>query len=202
MTTCDPIEMQVDRSSLSSMLKLLLFLVMQGAAVILVGFAALFLSFEPVWSADGPQATVAGLSDARSGSLLLKTDDGDATDATRLGSRCRPHGLRSDDPGPRHADFPQPDAKLGGGDLRLSAAGRRRGRYAQDGGRRPRHRRRYQGATTGPRHLRAGPAERTEGCPDRAGTAQHLHQLGCQYRPRRNRAGADRIPGAGPSIRQ
>jgi Ca-activated chloride channel homolog len=85
MTTCEPIEMRC-RSSLSSLLKLLLFLVMQGTAVILVGFAALFLSFEPVWSADGPQATLAGLSDARSGSLLLKSDDGSATDATRLGS--------------------------------------------------------------------------------------------------------------------
>src|SRR6202166_3896609 len=85
MTTCDPIEMRC-RSSLSSLLKLLLFLVMQGTAVILVGFAALFLSFEPVWSADGPQATLAGLSNARSGSLLLKTDDGGVTDATRLGS--------------------------------------------------------------------------------------------------------------------
>ena len=84
MTTCDPIEMG-SRSSLSSTLRLLLFLVMQGVAVILVGFAALFLSFEPVWSANDPQATFAGLSDARSGSLLLKSDDGGATDATRLG---------------------------------------------------------------------------------------------------------------------
>jgi Ca-activated chloride channel homolog len=85
MTTCEPTESS-SRSSLSSLLKLLLFLVMQGTAAILVGFAALFLSFEPVWSADGSQATLVGLSDARSGSLLLKTDDGDATDATRLGS--------------------------------------------------------------------------------------------------------------------
>ena len=84
MTTCDPIELR-HRSSLSSMLKLLLFVVMQGAAVILVGFAALFLSFEPVWSADDARATPAGLSDARSGSLFLKSDDGDTTDATRLG---------------------------------------------------------------------------------------------------------------------
>jgi Ca-activated chloride channel homolog len=84
MTTCDPIEMRC-RSSLLRLLKLLLFIVMQSVAAILVGFAALFLSFEPVWSADGPQATFAGLSDVRSGSLLLKTDDGSATDATRLG---------------------------------------------------------------------------------------------------------------------
>ena len=84
MTTSDPVEMRC-RSSLLSMLKLLLFFVMQGVAAILVGFAALFLSFEPVWSADRPQATLAGLSDARSGSLLLKTDDDGTTDATRLG---------------------------------------------------------------------------------------------------------------------
>ena len=40
-------------------------------------------------------------------------------------------------------------------------------------------------------------AERPEGGADRAGAAEHLHQLGRQYRPGRNRAGADRIPGAG-----
>ena len=33
-------------------------LAMQSAAVILIGFAALFLSFEPVWSAEGPQAAL------------------------------------------------------------------------------------------------------------------------------------------------
>jgi Ca-activated chloride channel homolog len=84
MTTSDPVVMTC-RSSLLSMLRLLLFFVMQGAAAILVGFAALFLSYEPVWSADRPQATLAGLSDARSGSLFLKTDDDGTTDATRLG---------------------------------------------------------------------------------------------------------------------
>src|ERR1700704_380901 len=83
MTTCDEIETG-ERSGLWRIVKLLLFCVMQGAAVILVGFAALFLSFEPVWSAENPSATLASLSDARSGSLLLKTDDGYA-DATRLG---------------------------------------------------------------------------------------------------------------------
>ena len=44
----------------------------------------MFLSFEPVWSAEGPTAAPARPGDARSGSLLLKTDDGYA-DATRLG---------------------------------------------------------------------------------------------------------------------
>jgi Ca-activated chloride channel family protein len=83
MTTCDEIKTS-GGSSLSRMVRLLLFCMMQGAAVILVGFAALFLSFEPVWPAENPSATSAGPGAARSGSLLLKTDDG-YTDATRLG---------------------------------------------------------------------------------------------------------------------
>ena len=44
--------------------------------------------------------------------------------------------------------------------------------------------------------------ERPEGGADRTGAAEHLHQLGRQYRPRRNRAGADRISGAGAPDRQ
>jgi Ca-activated chloride channel homolog len=83
MTTCDEIETS-GGFGLSRFAKLLLFLVMQGAAVILVGFAALFLSFEPVWSAEGAGTAFTKPGDARSGSLLLKTDDGYA-DATRLG---------------------------------------------------------------------------------------------------------------------
>ena len=89
MTICDPFETDSrpaltarGRVHLLRITKLLLFLVMQGAAVILIGFAALFLSFEPGWSADG--STRPG--DVRSGTLLLKTDDGGGTtDATRLG---------------------------------------------------------------------------------------------------------------------
>ena len=83
MTICDEIETR-GSLGLSRIVRLLLFLIMQGVAVILVGFAALFLSFEPVWSADAASATFAKPGDARSGSLLLKTDDGYA-DATRLG---------------------------------------------------------------------------------------------------------------------
>ena len=88
MTTCDEIEPdqsrlpRIGRWILLRAVKLALFFVMQGIAVILVGFAALFLSFEPVWSA---QATTASLSDARSGSLLLKTDEAGTAEATRLG---------------------------------------------------------------------------------------------------------------------
>src|SRR6202045_4382979 len=83
MTTCDELETSI-RPGLLRIIRLLLFFAMQGAAAVLVGFAALFLSFEPVWSAEGPTAAFAGPGDARSGSLLLKTDDGYA-DATRLG---------------------------------------------------------------------------------------------------------------------
>jgi Ca-activated chloride channel family protein len=84
MTTCDEIETR-GRSRLSRIIRLLLFFVMQGATVILVGFAALFLSFEPVWSAQGPQPAALKASDARSGTLLLKSDDDGTTEAIRLG---------------------------------------------------------------------------------------------------------------------
>src|SRR3954465_10769550 len=83
MTVCNEI-LAGRRLSLPRVIKLMLFFVMQGAAAILIGFAALFLSFEPVWAASLPSAAVARPSDARSGSLLLKTEDGYA-DATRLG---------------------------------------------------------------------------------------------------------------------
>ena len=55
MTTCDEIESDKSRAR-PSLIRLALFFVMQGVAVILVGFAALFLSFEPVWSAERQQA--------------------------------------------------------------------------------------------------------------------------------------------------
>ena len=54
MTTSD--EIVADKREQPSLLGLVLFFVMQGVAVILVGFAALFLSFEPVWSAERLQA--------------------------------------------------------------------------------------------------------------------------------------------------
>lgn len=83
MTMSDEIETD-SRTRLAGLVRLVLFMVMQGLAVILVGFAALFLSFEPVWSAAGQPAAFLKASDARSGSLLLKTEDGFA-DASRLG---------------------------------------------------------------------------------------------------------------------
>ncbi|MDE2468091.1 MAG: marine proteobacterial sortase target protein [Bradyrhizobium sp.] len=83
MTICDDTQ-SIHRLALLRIVKLLLFFVMQGIAVIFVGFVALFVSFEPVWSAENLQATITKPSEARSGSLLFKTDDG-YVDATRLG---------------------------------------------------------------------------------------------------------------------
>lgn len=82
MTTCD--EIQTARAVVSNATGPLWHRVMRSVAVILVGIAAFFLNLQPVWSIGGPVAGVAGPGDARSGSLLLKTDDGYA-DATRLG---------------------------------------------------------------------------------------------------------------------
>ena len=83
MTICG--EIQTGRQTrLSRRMRILLFFAIESVAALAVGFAALFLSFEPVWSAETPQAAVLRPADARSGSLLLKTEDGYA-DATRLG---------------------------------------------------------------------------------------------------------------------
>jgi Ca-activated chloride channel family protein len=82
MTIYDEVETG-RRSRLSRKMRIVLFLVVEGVAALVVGFAALFLSFEPVWSAESLQAAFVKPADARSGSLL-KTDDGYA-DATRLG---------------------------------------------------------------------------------------------------------------------
>ena len=83
MTICG--EIQADRRSrLSRKMRVMLFFAFESAAALLIGFAALFLSFEPSWSAERAQTAFLKASDARSGSLLLKTDDGYA-DASRLG---------------------------------------------------------------------------------------------------------------------
>src|SRR6266481_381449 len=82
MTICAEIQTG-RRAGLSRKMRILLFFVVEGVAALAVGFAALFLSFEPVWSAENPQAAVLRPADARSGSLLMKTDDGYA-EATRL----------------------------------------------------------------------------------------------------------------------
>ncbi len=70
--------------SLPHVARLLLVFLLQSLAVLLAGFIALFLDFEPGWSAAGPQAALVRPADARTGSLLLKTEGGYA-EATRLG---------------------------------------------------------------------------------------------------------------------
>ncbi|MDE2378795.1 MAG: marine proteobacterial sortase target protein [Bradyrhizobium sp.] len=69
---------------LGRLIRLGLFLLIQGIAVILVAFVALLVSFEPGWSATSEQASLLQPGDARSGTLLLK-DDGITSEATRLG---------------------------------------------------------------------------------------------------------------------
>ena len=76
---------RISRLILPRIIRLTLFFVMQGVAVIMVGFAALFLSFEPVWSAQGPYTSPIGPGAARSGTLLLKTDEAGYAEAIRLG---------------------------------------------------------------------------------------------------------------------
>jgi Ca-activated chloride channel family protein len=83
MSTVDRIGVR-HRPDLLRIARLALFFLVQSAAVILVGFAVLFLSFEPVWSATSEQASLLQPGDARSGTLLLK-DDGAYTEARRLG---------------------------------------------------------------------------------------------------------------------
>ena len=83
MTICDEVGIE-GRSGLSRKMRIMLFFLVEGVAALLVGFAALFLSFEPVWSAESLQAAFLKPGDARSGSLLFKTDEGYA-DTTRLG---------------------------------------------------------------------------------------------------------------------
>ncbi|MGJ4963427.1 marine proteobacterial sortase target protein [Bradyrhizobium sp. HKCCYLRH3061] len=63
---------------------MLLFLLLQAAAVLLVGFTALFLCVTPGWSAEGPLAPLTRPGDARSGALLFKSD-GRYAEAPRLG---------------------------------------------------------------------------------------------------------------------
>ena len=64
-------------------MRIVLFFLVETVAALLIGFAALFVSFEPGWSTEAPLA-MRKPADARTGSLLFKTDDGYA-DAARLG---------------------------------------------------------------------------------------------------------------------
>ena len=83
MTACEELDAAA-RPSLWRAAKFVLFLLTEGAAILLIGFAALFVNLQPGWSASLPPAGVARPGDAKSGALLLKTEDGYA-EAIRLG---------------------------------------------------------------------------------------------------------------------
>jgi len=55
MTVCEAIDAGL-RPRLWRVAKLLLFCLTEGAAVLLIGFAALFVNFHPAWSAGVPPA--------------------------------------------------------------------------------------------------------------------------------------------------
>ncbi|MDI4233585.1 marine proteobacterial sortase target protein [Bradyrhizobium sp. Arg237L] len=84
MTTCDCIV--TGRPRLSRRMRIVLFFLVEGVAALIIGFAALFVNFAPAWSVEiKPPAAFIKPGDARSGSLLLKTDEG-YDDAVRLGT--------------------------------------------------------------------------------------------------------------------
>jgi Ca-activated chloride channel family protein len=83
MPACHDLRIK-NQLSLPRVAWLLLVFLLQSFAVLVAGFIALFVDFEPSWSAEGPQAALIRPADARAGSLLLKTEDG-TTDATTLG---------------------------------------------------------------------------------------------------------------------
>lgn len=83
MDNCDVVDGN-DRPWLGRLVKVGLFLLAQGIAVLLVSFVALLVSFAPGWSATTEQASLLQPGDAKSGSLLLK-EDGAYTEAIRLG---------------------------------------------------------------------------------------------------------------------
>jgi hypothetical protein len=71
MTICDEVGIE-GRSGLSRKMRIVLFFLVEGVAALLVGFVALFLSFEPVWSAESLQAAFLKPGDARPGSPLSR----------------------------------------------------------------------------------------------------------------------------------
>ena len=116
----------------------------------------------------------------------------------RHGRDCQ----RPDPARPRDSGLPQHQRQVDGGDLPLSAARRRRGRHDEDGGRPARHRRPHQAPGRGAGDLRPGQGRGAQGRARRIRPAQPVPQQRGQCRPRRDRAGLDRVPGAGPPARR
>src|SRR4051812_26524657 len=85
MTTCDVIQIYGGLAPLT-LAKPFLLRILRSACAILVGIAACLLNFQPMRaSAETLAATIASPGNARSGSLLLKTQGDGYADATRLG---------------------------------------------------------------------------------------------------------------------
>jgi Ca-activated chloride channel family protein len=198
MTTID--EALPKPKRLSRKTRIILFFLVETVAAFLIGFAALFLNFSPAWSAESAPASLSKKSDARSGSLLFKTEDGYA-DATRLGI-----DVDLDVSGPTvrakvtqifrnptrdwmEATYVYPLPPGGAVDTLKMVIGDRV--VVGDIKERQQARVVYERAKAN-----------GEGGAHRAGAAEHLHQFGRQYRSRRDRAGADRISGAGAAERQ
>lgn len=83
MDTYDTAESD-EHPMLNRLIKIGLFLLAQGIAVMLMAFVALLVSFGASWSATTERASLLQPGDARSGSLLLK-EDGAHVEAIRLG---------------------------------------------------------------------------------------------------------------------
>ena len=159
--------------------------VLQFLAAIVLAIAAFFAATAGARAGQSPVPTplFVSPSEARAGSLLLKTEDG-AT-PTRRGSApistllsvVRPSVPRS----PRSFTIHRRVGLRRSTSTRCRMAARR---HPQDGYRRSHCRCRHQGAAAGARDVRRSETQRPESRADGTGAAKHFYQLDCQYRPR------------------
>ncbi len=170
-------------------------------AAILLGFAAFFMTFQ-VAAAGNLARAFSKIDEAKSGSLLIKREDGGFADANRLGIdvdltvsgptvRARVTQIfRNPTQEWVEAIYVYPLPEGSAVDTLKMVIGDR----VVVGDIKEREKARAV--------VRRGAARGQEGGADRTGAAEHLHQLGRQHRPGRDRAGADRIPGAGEAGRR
>ncbi len=160
---------------------------------------SLLVKAEPVTSDAAGRVTPGEMN---TGALLLPTDDGGFVEAPRLGTDVimTVNGTiarvtvtqRFENTSDRWLEgiyvFPLPEQSAVDA-LRMEIG------VARDRGRDQGPRRRQEG-------LRGGQGRRPEGEPGRAGAAEHLHQLGRQYRPARGDRRPHRISGDGEAGRR
>ena len=180
--------------------------VLQCLAAILIAIAAFFCSCGArPWPAQSPAPTPVFASPARRAPARCCSRARTTATSKRRGSAptSTSRSSRPDRPRPRHPDLPQPDRRLGRGGLRLSAARGRRGRHAEDGDRRPHRGRRHQGAAAGARAStsRRRPTGQKASLIEQERPNIFTNSV-ANIGPRRNRAGADRISGAGAPVRR